>query len=418
MQAVETDSSPSFELPPTQPQSAARRRLGLRLAFYSHDTVGLGHVRRNLLIAQSLQQRGIAGQTLILSGSGQASVLPESLTDRVVLPALRKQAGCTVSASGASLRTVLRMRARTIEAALEVFRPDVLVVDKVPRGVGGELEETLLKLRRRGTRCILGLRDILDAPEAVAREWAEADNEDAIRDFYDEVWVYGDRRVLDQAAEYGFSDETSARLDYVGYLDRRISTRATLEQARLDFEAHAPAGRFVLCSVGGGEDGARLADAFSQTELPGELAGLLLTGPFMPARVRRRLLRRAADNPRLHVVDFVREPGELVRRAERVISMGGYNSVCEIVSHQKRALIVPRVVPRREQWIRAARFRALGLLEVCHPAEIRPSYISGWLERQVSQPDRSRIDLRGLVGLQARLTEAFPALRDAEPVAA
>lgn len=378
---------------------------GLRVAFYSHDTVGLGHVRRNLLIAQSLRQCGTADQTLILSGSGQASVLPESQSNRVVLSGLRKRAGRTVPVCGAPLSSVLRTRGRAIAGAVAAFDPDVLVVDKVPRGVGGELENTLRQLRQRGTRCILGLRDILDDPEVVAREWAEADNEGAISEFYDDVWVYGDRRIVDLAAEYGFSDATAARLDYVGYLDRRISTPAALEQAHWDFEAHAPPGPYVLCSVGGGEDGARLVDAFSRAELPSHLFGVILTGPFMPEAVRRQLRQRAAANPRLRILDFVREPAELLRRAERVISMGGYNSVCEIVAHQKPALVVPRVVPRREQWIRAERFSALGLLDVCHPDELTPEVIASWLEREVSLPDRSRIDLAGLAGLSTRLRE-------------
>jgi len=427
MQALHTDPIANFDgrLPNRAfgevrftPVPVSWRRPGLRVAFYSHDTVGLGHVRRNLLIAQSMRQRGIADQTLILSGSGQASVLPESVTDRVVLPGLRKRQGRIVTASGAPLSTVLRIRARAIAGALDAFDPDVLVVDKVPRGVGGELEETLRWLRRRGTRCILGLRDILDSPEAVAREWADADNEGAIREFYDDVWVYGDRRVVDLAREYGFSQATAARLDYVGYLDRRISRREVFEEARCCYEAHAPAGPYVLCSVGGGEDGARVADAFSRAELPGDLSAVLLTGPFMPAPVRRELQQRAAANPRLHVVDFLREPTELLRGAERVISMGGYNSICEIVAHEKPALIVPRVVPRREQWIRADRFRKLGLVDVCHPAEFSPDAIETWLEREVLVPNRGRIDLRGLDRVQSRLSEALPAIRAAEPVAA
>ena len=404
----------NHQLSPVGLQHYGRR---LRVAFYSHDTVGLGHVRRNLLIAQSLRQCGIADETLSLSGSGQASALPESQTNRVVLSGLRKRAGHTVPACGAPLSSVLRTRSRAIAGAVAAFDPDVMVVDKVPRGVGGELEATLQHLRRRGARCILGLRDILDDPEVVAREWAEADNEAAISEFYDDVWVYGDRRVIDQAAEYGFSSATAARLDYVGYLDRRISTAAALEQAHWDFDAHAPPGPYILCSVGGGEDGARLVDAFSRAELPSHLFGVILTGPFMPAPDRRRLLRRAAANPRLRILDFVREPAELLRRAERVISMGGYNSVCEIVSQQKPALVVPRVVPRREQWIRAQRFSALGLLDVCHPDELTPEVISSWFERDAPLPDRRRIDLSGLARLSTRLHESSSSGAVAEAVA-
>ena len=402
---------------PVLPLRSHPQGSGLRIAFYSHDTVGLGHVRRNLLIAESLRHCGSADQTLILSGAGQATALPESQSNRVVLSGLSKRAGRIVPTSGARLDSVLRTRSRAIAGAVAGFDPHVMVVDKVPRGVGGELEDTLRHLRRRGTRCILGLRDILDDPEVIGREWAEADNEGAISEFYDDIWVYGDRSVIDLATEYSFSDATAARLDYVGYLDRQISTPARLEQAHWDFEFHAPPGPYVLCSVGGGEDGARLVDTISQTELPNHLFGVILTGPFMPARIRRQLLERAATNPRLRILDFVREPGELLRRAERVISMGGYNSLCEIVSHQKPALVIPRVVPRREQWIRAERFASLGLLDLCHPDELTPEVIASWLEREVSPPDSSRLDMAGLPELNARLHEMSRSDSVAEAVA-
>ena len=44
--------------------------------------------------------------------------------------------------------------------------------------------------------------------------------------------------------------------------------------------------------------------------------------------------------------------------------MGGYNTFCEVLSFDKRAVIVPRTVPRLEQWIRAKRAEELGLVRM------------------------------------------------------
>lgn len=44
--------------------------------------------------------------------------------------------------------------------------------------------------------------------------------------------------------------------------------------------------------------------------------------------------------------------------------MGGYNTFCEVLSFDKRAVIVPRTVPRLEQWIRASRAEELGLVHM------------------------------------------------------
>jgi len=73
------------------------------------------------------------------------------------------------------------LRAR---AAIEAFEPDAMIVDNVPRGAMQELDATLRHLRANGrTKCVLGLRDVLDEPATVRREWAKVSNEEAIRDW-------------------------------------------------------------------------------------------------------------------------------------------------------------------------------------------------------------------------------------------
>ena len=118
-------------------------------------------------------------------------------------------------------------------------------------------------------RCVLGLRDILDDPAAVQSEWQETGSEEALRRFYDAVWVYGDPAVFDTAREYDFSLKVAAKLRYVGYLDQREQLRHSTgadadPMAFLDL----PEGRLVACFVGGGQDGAFLAEAFADAELP------------------------------------------------------------------------------------------------------------------------------------------------------
>ena len=142
----------------------------------------------------------------------------------------------------------------------------------------------------------------------------------------------------------------------------------------------------------------RLADAFSRAHFPADMTALLLTGPFMPARVRTTLLRRAAGSSQLRVVDFLHEPTLLLDRADRIVAMGGYSTTCEILSFQKHALIAPRIKPRREQFIRAQRLAELGLLETVHPDHVTPERISAWLSRDLGAPPeaRARLDFEGL----------------------
>jgi predicted glycosyltransferase len=385
-----------------------------RVVLYSHDTMGLGHMRRNLLIAQALSRPPLEATVLMIAGARRATAfaLPPSV-DTLCLPALHKGLDGQYSARrlNMSLQNLIALRSSTIRVALETFEPDVLIVDNVPRGAQRELDSTLEFLRARGrTHCVLGLRDVLDEPAVVRSEWARAANEEAIRRYYDSVWVYGDPAVYDTIKEYEFPPDIAAKTHYTGYFDQR---------SRLDFAASQdteaasalklPPGRIMLCTLGGGQDGVELAEAFAQAELPADAVGVLLTGPSMPEAVQQRLRKRAALNPRLKVLEFFPEPTPLLKRADRVIAMGGYNTVNELLSFEKPALIVPRCRPRREQLIRAERLQQLGLIDMLRPEQATPGALSAWLARELPPrpPIAERLDLSGLTTVPRLLQTAF-----------
>src|SRR5439155_513724 len=83
-----------------------------------------------------------------------------------------------------------------------------------------------------------------------------------------------------------------------------------------------------------------LAATFVQAGQPDDMFGLVVTGPYMAEESRARLNRAMRGRPRLWLVEFLPDPIGLVERADRMISMGGYNTVCEVLSFDKRALIV------------------------------------------------------------------------------
>jgi predicted glycosyltransferase len=389
-------------------------RGGLRLALYSPGMVGIGHMRRNLLIAQALAGSPVRPVILMIAEAREANVLTmPPRGDCLTLPALRKEIDgeCRPRYLDLSLDAVTRLRARLIAAAIESFGPDVLIVDHLPRGALRELDATLEELRGAGhCRCVLGLRDVLEDPERVRREWSSAGNEEAIRDYYDAVWIYGDPTVYDPVREYGFSAAMAAKVRYTGYLDCRLrSTPDSPELAQWLEGFSRPGERLILCTVGGGQDGANLAEAFVQTHLPPGTRGVLLTGPFMPPAAQGRLRLLAMENRRLHVLPFVTNPDMLLARAERVIAMGGYNTVYEVLSYEKHALIVPRFKPRHEQRIRAERLGARGLLHVLQPEEVGPGALARWLACDLGPPPRARgrIDLNGVARLPGLLQEVL-----------
>jgi predicted glycosyltransferase len=378
---------------------------GLRIAMYSHDAMGLGHLRRNLLIAGALRSR-LGATVLMIAGAWEAGLfdLPDGV-DCLTLPALRKGPDGRYDSKRLrmSVEQLVRLRGRTIDGALEAFEPDLLVVDKVPRGIGGELTGVLERVARSGrTRCVLGLRDVLDDAAATRREWDVEENEQAIARWYDAVWIYGDPTVYDAVKEYGWSARTAAKVSYAGYLDRSAAAAQGLEGGGSDLIAslRLPPGKLAVCTVGGGQDGAALARAFAGAIARSGMNGVIVTGPFMPADERRALVHAAAGADRLRVIEFVGDASELMAGADRVVTMGGYNSVCEVLSFRARALVVPRVSPRREQWVRARRLEELGLLEVMHPDRLSAGTLLAWLTAEGGGESRRAgtggIDFRGL----------------------
>lgn len=381
-----------------------------RIAIYSHDTVGLGHIRRNTLIAHALAAAFPGIDILLLTGARESGsfALPPGV-DSLVLPGLRKGEDGTYAPRSwhAPLKELVAFHASVFRAALEAFRPDVLIVDKVPRGAKGSLEQALRYLKQHtDTKVVLGLRDILDEPSAVEREWMKEDNYRAVDEFYDALWVYGDQNVFAWEEQYLLPESILARLSYTGYLDPEV---------RLEDRRHARGGQnpavpstpYFLCAVGGGQDGFPLAAQFVSATFPEGVTGVVLTGPQMSAAKVAQLEALCANRPHIRILPFHPAPTALYRQAARVVSMGGYNTTMELVAMGKRPLVLPRIEPRREQLIRAEAFHRLGLLDILDPHHPHADAISAWFQRPLasSAPARSLMDMRGLDRIPHLVTE-------------
>lgn len=369
-----------------------------RVALYSHDTVGLGHTRRNLALAGAIVDRHHDVDVIMITGNPEATMLPvPPRTDIVTLPTVAKapSGAYRPRVAGSSLAEVVGWRRQLITGVLSAFRPDLMIVDKVPGGVEAELLPALDLLRRTGAHVVLGLREILDAPDVVRHEWQQTGAVELIKDYYDAVWVYGDPAVIDPAVEYGWPAEVARLVTHTGYLGRRPA--GTVGSAPPRVVVPPPSEPYVLCQTGGGEDGYAVADAFARADLPAGHRGVLLTGPYLPAERRERIRRSAG--PDTDVIGFVGNPEDFLAGAAAVVSMAGYNSVCELMGSAAPALLVPRVRPRTEQLIRATRLADLNCADLMHPDRLEPGAVSAWMADAVESQTpagRDRLDLSGL----------------------
>jgi len=407
LSAPSANGQPHYRIHESQLSSGGAQQRNIRVALYSHDTLGLGHLRRNLLIAQALRQSHLRATNLLITGAYESNFfsLPEGV-DCLTLPRLQKESDGSYASGqlAISVSELVRLRAEAIASALAAFDPDLLIVDKVPTGAFGEMLPALRYLADRGkTKCVLGIRDVLDDPATVRSEWLESSSEKNIADFHDAIWVYGDQRVYDPIHEYRWSSQVAELVRFTGYLDQSLRVTHPHRQ-RNDWiaELRKKYAALFVCTLGGGKDGYALAETFVEAFKGQDACGILLTGPFMPRELYESLCASAARDSNLLVLNFTNEADQLVSQADGIVAMAGYNTVSSILSFNKPALLVPRVFPRQEQWIRADRLAKRGVVDRLHPDALTPSAVRDWVARIIHQkPTRSpssssRFDLNGL----------------------
>ena len=339
------------------------------ILMYSHDTYGLGHIRRTMAIANHL--RDIDTNVLILTGSPIAGRFhfPQQV-DFVRIPGMIKKSNDEYQSFSIRIEQekALAIRTNIILATAQTFRPNLFIVDKEPLGLKREVLPTLkwLKDYSPSTVNILGLRDILDDPAVVQRDWREKKIYSCLRQLYDEIWIYGNRKIYDPIELYKIPVEIHNKIKFTGYIPRKTVSSETREsirkRCRIKKEDH-----FILVTTGGGGDGYEVIDHYLEMHEHYPIDSfpfktMIVAGPFMPKKDREKLAVRAKVFG-IKLVPFHEKLEELISAADLVISMGGYNTICEILTQQTPALIIPRETPRREQLIRAERLKSEGLLD-------------------------------------------------------
>jgi UDP-glucose 4-epimerase len=393
----------------------------VRVLAYSHDGYGLGHLRRNLRIVAGLRKTHPELDALLVTGAKAAGRVVGPFGENWLrLPAVVKVANgrYVPDEDGCTGADVVRRRADLLVDAVKTFRPDLVLVDRYPKGMSDELVPALDVLRTDSPQVpvVLGLRDILDQPVAVRQEWHRSDHSAAIRELYRAVLIYGDRSVFDPIKAYTIPDEVAAKTNFTGYLADDVRTPGA-EEVRQRWTR--PGRRLALCTLGGGADSYRLAQAFltACTRLVASgWDGLVITGPYIPADDASRL-RAHPMGAAVPVVAMVEDLPSHLAAADAVVCMGGYNTICEVLAVGAAAVAVPRVRPRQEQLMRCEAFATRGLISTLHPDHLTPYGLVAAVER-VAEQGRSehaqrlaRVAHGGISQTAARLGELLsPAL--------
>jgi predicted glycosyltransferase len=374
-----------------------------KILLYSHDTFGLGNIRRTLILAQELIEQYSGAAILLVTGSQMIHSfrIPEGI-DYIKLPCLDRVDAERYEPRflNACSDEVKRTRSAILENAVLGFAPDLMIVDKRPAGVDGELLGTLQALRRRGsqTKLVLGIRDILDEPERTRRNLQSQRSFETIEEFYDEVWIYGLQSIFDTVREYGFPEQVASITHFCGYLKR-----PTASASRNGGPPH------VLVTTGGGGDGQPMIEAYLEglSTLPRNIAlkSTVVFGPQMSLDSQTGLLERYGYLADVTFSEFEPDLTKLYAEADIVVSMAGYNTVCELLSFSRHAILVPRAEPVQEQLIRARLLAAQGLFDIVEPQHLSPENLIGKVLAALKPVEVAPVpfDLDGLPRIRSRM---------------
>jgi predicted glycosyltransferase len=385
------------------------------ILMYSHDTYGLGHIRRSMAIASQLL--GPRVNILILTGSPVAGrfSFPEQI-DFVRIPGMIKRTNEEYLPLSIKInaRHALDIRKSIITATVKSFQPQLFIVDKEALGLKREVLPALQWLRRcrPRTQTILGLRDIMDDAQTTRLEWQEKGVYQVLEELYSEIWVYGNRELYDPVREYGIADAVSSKIHFTGYIPRKVPAPEGVQNVRKEHGLQEGE-KLVVVTTGGGGDGFGVMDTYltmlESTHAPAPFKSILITGPFMPKAERKNIHKRSRKLG-VRMYHFYRQMEKVFAAADVVVSMGGYNTLCEILNQGTLSLVIPRETPRKEQLIRAQTFNRQQLTDYIPWDALSPGLLweklNGLLANSGAHRDAiARFDFTGIQVMKQRLKE-------------
>lgn len=372
----------------TERFSAAQQDVtSLRVLLYSHDSWGLGHLKRSLAIAGAITSRFPNADVLIVTGSPCATQfeLPDRC-DVLKLPSVSKdlQGQYIPRTMLGSVSRIIEIRSRLILESYHAFDPRVVIVDHQLTGLMGEALSMLREARSQNKTVIYGMRDVLDSPEVVAKAWDSDEHRWALANAYDRICVYGTPEVFDPRQQYKMLQPFRDKIDFTGYIAAplNVTKRQPVPFIR----------KKVLVTMGGGEDGQERVDTYMKVLKDKALSWdtHIVTGPLMDsAQVRhyKHEIYRMGLADRVRIYRFCNYLPRLLQGSDAVVSMAGYNSCAEIMQSKIPAILMPREKPRKEQLIRAIRLEKMGLARCVLGAD--PQQLRDAIEQALAQPGPS-----------------------------
>lgn len=368
---------------------------GLRIAIYSQDGFGLGHMQRTASIAWEIYRLRSEASILTFSDSQLGQFFPISPHhDYVKLPSIAKDSPGNWKATHlhVTFEEILKLRQELIRNVLLNYAPDIFLVDHMPHGAMGELLPALEAMQQAGipTQNVLGLRDILDSPEVTINRWQVEGAYDVIDRYYARILVFGMQDVYDIAEKYQLPENAKKKVFYCGYVSNLDSERNAYNIRAHYLAGKSPDTRLIAVMAGGGADAYPMMSTLIES-LPKVLEDqpcvvAVITGPFMPVELIADLERRAAGLP-VQMIETVTDSVSYMSAADLVIAMAGYNTSVEILRMKTPAILIPRVGPSAEQRTRARLFTEKHWVDMIDPDELTSESLAECISLHLKHPN-------------------------------
>jgi predicted glycosyltransferase len=370
----------------------------LRIAIYSQDGFGLGHMQRTGSIAWEIYRLRSEASILTFSDSLLGQFFPISPHhDYIKLPSIAKEGPGNWKATHLrmSFPDILTLRQDLIRNVLLSYAPDIFLVDHMPHGAMGELLPALEALDHAGipTHNVLGLRDILDSPEVTINRWQVEGAYDVIERYYTRILVFGMQEVYDVAEKYQLPENAVKKLYYCGYVSNLEHDRNAYNIRARYLAGQSAETRLIVVMAGGGADAYQMMSTLIEA-LPKVLESqpcvlTVITGPFMPVELIADLERRAGRLP-IHMLEAVTDSLSYISAADLVIGMAGYNTSVEILRMKTPAILIPRAGPSAEQRTRAKLFAERHWVDMIDPDELTPDNLAQRISSHLLHPNASK----------------------------
>jgi predicted glycosyltransferase len=352
---------------------------------------GIGHFVRTIELAKALC---LHFQVYLLNGGEQVPNfdIPEDI--RVIqLPAIYKDEGDQILSPvnpKQSLDSCLQDRQLLIAECLKAITPDILITEHFPFGLlfKNEVLQLILKAKqlKPTVKVVCSVRDIIESRNGNDND---EDTCDLINKWYDKILVHGDADFISLSDSFPLSKNIKIAVTQTGYITRSIPKPT-------------PTGSIptILVSIAAGRLGSELIDAVVASYpfiLSREKVKLIVfSGAFQIDYEKQCEKAKGMSTDGILFKNFDSKTYlQDLASASLVISLGGYNSVLEAISSNKRTLIYNRAFlgSNKEQDIRINLFQKSGLLDLISPADLQPETLSTLILQNLNKSSSCRNNL-------------------------